>query len=656
MTLLQKKIPSPAFRFQPSARFAPGPLIRRALLVGLMLGGGALQAGPVPWPEAAYSHFADNQKLEAVLADFAGSFSLSLSLAPGITGAVNGKFTTVSPTEFVTKLAGVYGFVWYTHAGTLFVSKASDLATRSIVPPGGNIASLRKALTDLGVLDARFGWGELPGQGVVLVSGPPSYVNLIESTVRGLPSSGNAQQAAVFRLKNAAAEDRTILYRDRQITIPGLATILRGLISGQSRLGGGNETLSSIAAPLVNAAAVSKDTAGVLASSAVGGTKTASGDALVGQNAGQPMVQADPRLNALIIQDTPERMPIYRSLIEQLDVPTALIEIEAMIIDVNTERTKELGISWGARKGGTAMGFGTLSSTPAAGTLSVVQSFNGSAVNPSSLIVDAGDYLLGQIRVLETKGDARIQSRPSVITMDNIGALLDLSETFYIRVQGERVATVTPVTAGTTLKVTPHTMLQGKDQMVQLMIDIEDGQIQDRQIDALPTVRRSSVSTQAVVKSEDTLLIAGYTQDQNIDGSTKIPLLGDLPVVGALFSNKSTSVQRRERLFMIKPRIISFPMGTTVVPTALAPVPIAISSFLLQLGSFDSALAEAVRARAIRTIGIAADRVIIRVQGGQSQVVAGPFSKRDEALAAAQKLELTMNLQPKLTEVALDAR
>ncbi len=686
--------------------------VQGVLTAGLLTVASVALAGPVPWPQAPYSHFADNQKLESVLGDFAGSFSLSLSLAPGISGLVNGKFTTASPTEFMSKLAGVYGFVWYTHAGTLFISKASDLTTRSISPPGGSIGNVRKALTDLGVLDPRFGWGELTAQGVALVSGPPSYVNLIESTVKGLPNAGGAQQAAVFRLRNASADDRTILYRDRQITLPGLATILRNLVTGQGRGGINNEALSAIAAPLLNAASMSTDGLGTSSQSGTGNgpiaritsggqgagasgnagggqggsANTGAGDGASANRVRLPTVQSDPRLNALIIQDVPERMPIYRQLIEQLDVPTALIEIEAMIIDVNTERAKDLGINWGGRAGSTALGFGNLTSTPAAGTLSVVRGVAGSLVTPSSLVVDAGNYLVSQIRILETKGDARIQSRPSVMTMDNIGALLDLSETFYIRVQGERVATVTPVTAGTTLKVTPRTLIENGVRMVQLMIDIEDGQIQDRQIDTLPTVRRSSVSTQAVVRSDDTLLIAGHTQDQNIDSLNKIPLLGDIPGIGALFSNRSANVQRRERLFMIKPRIITLPpgqdMGETVVkplpsPEAAPPVsatplpapamaavvvtpvapavvnaaPPAKPGFMLHMGGLAADLAKVVQARAARILDLPLEQLTLQADGALMRVQAGPFAQLDDAMAAARKIESSMNLQPRLVAV-----
>lgn len=563
-------------------RLFPWGAMRAAALSAMLAGawaGAPAHAGRVPWVDAPYSHFADQKPLAQVLAEFAGSFSLSLDLAPGVAGVVNGRFTAASPTEFITRLAGVYGFAWYTHAGVLHISRASDLKSRSIAAPSGNLTGLRQALTDLGLLEPRFGWGELPQQGIVLVSGPPGYVDLIEATVRDLPASGGAQQVAVFRLRHASAQDRTMLYRDREITTPGLATVLRELIAGRGGSLAGSEPLSAVAAPLRSAPDTQGDSTGVRASAATGpldaGSEQRSAPARETGMAGRtraPSVQADARLNAIIVQDVPERIPIYRALIEQLDVPTALIEIEAMIIDVNTERAKDLGIDWSRRVGGTAIGFGNLSSTPADGTLSIVRGPSDAVFNSTSLTVNASNFLVSQIRLLETKGEAQVQSRPSVLTVDNIGALLDLSETFYIRVQGERVATVTPVTAGTTLRVTPRVISEAGRSLVQLVIDIEDGQIQDRQIDTLPTVRRSAVSTQAIVRPEEALLIAGYSSDQHLNNRQGVPLLGDVPGLGLLFSNRTQTVQRRERLFLIRPTIVSLP-GQAPRATPVPPSP-----------------------------------------------------------------------------------
>lgn len=556
-----------------------------SLVLAAATAGGPAAAGPAPWPDAPYSYFANNVPLETVLAEFASSFTLTLSMQPGVTGQVNGRFTTRNPSEFIARLGGVYGFSWFTHAGTLHVSKASDIVTRSIPMPASSQGQLHQAMLDLGVLEPRFGWGELPDQGVVLVSGPPDYVRLLESTLRQLPPGASAQQVMVFRLRHASADDRVIQYRDRQITQPGLATVLRDLIANRftqsaasapssasagdsaPSVATGDAAVSGVGPSVGAGAPVMAGAASPRVGGGAGGRIGAGLPGLGGRRSSEPQavnrgsIQSDPRLNALVIQDVPERMPLYQQLIAQLDVPTALIEIEAMIIDINSDKAKELGINWTARAGSTAFGFGRLSSDPGPGTLSIV---NGRGnINASTLVVDAGNYLISQIRLLESDGSARIQSRPSVLTTDNTGALLDLSETFYIRIQGERVASVSPVTAGTTLRVTPR-LIDGPERSIQLAIDIEDGQIQDRQVDSLPTVRRSTVSTQAIVRQDETLLIAGHSSDQSIDSNQRVPFLGDIPVVGLLFSNKSKLTQKRERLFMIRPKLVSVPPPMTV--------------------------------------------------------------------------------------------
>lgn len=500
---------------------------------------GCAWSGPPPWPEAPYSYYANNFKLEAVLADFASGFSLSLSMAPEVSGTVNGRFAAKNPTEHISRLGGIYGFVWYTHGGTLFVSRASDVTTRSIAAPGGGITNMRKALTDLGVLEPRFGWGELSEQGVALVSGPPSYVNLVDATVRSLPA--RAPKVGVFRLRHASADDRTVMYRDREFVTPGLSTILRGLVSERGRSG----TAVSYVSPVTRVSASDGSGASAPAGPAAGMLASPAG--------GSGSIQSDPRLNAIIVQDTPERMPIYAQLIEQLDVPTSLIEIEAVIIDINTARAKELGVSWAGRSGNNSVTLGTFSAS-GNGTINLA---SGSGTSASSLVLPAGNALLAQLRLLESEGDAQIQGRPSVLTVENLGALLDLSETFYIKVEAERVASVTPVTTGTTLRVTPRVIVDGERRMVQMLIDIEDGQIQERMIGSLPTVRRSSVSTQAIVMNGEALLIAGYRSDHSMVSTDRVPVLGELPGIGLAFSQKTRNTQKRERMFLIRPKVIA---------------------------------------------------------------------------------------------------
>ena len=162
------------------------------------------------WPNVPYSYYANQEDLASLLREFAGGFSLALQLGSNVVGKVNGKFNTNSPTEFLNRLGGVYGFNWFVYAGTLFVSRSNDMKTRSINAMGNSISAIREALEQLGVLDPRFGWGELPDQGIALVTGPPGYVDLVDRTVEALPieqegrrspfSSSNMRPSMTVRL------------------------------------------------------------------------------------------------------------------------------------------------------------------------------------------------------------------------------------------------------------------------------------------------------------------------------------------------------------------------------------------------------------------------------------------------------------------------
>jgi type III secretion protein C len=574
-----------------------GHLATSVLALGLLTAGTAPQAGPVPWPEAAFSYYAEGQSLAKVLQEFAAGFNLTLqtSVAPDrspMTDKVTGRFNVKNPTEFIDRLSGTYGLQWFTHAGVLHVSRSQDLVVKSV--PSTSLsagANIRQVLSSLGVLEPRFGWGELPEQGVVVISGPPAYVNLIETTLAAMPSAPGGQQVRVFRLKHAAVDDRVISYRDREITTPGVANILRNLVLGATSSAGQRTVAmpnlsavsnaagemgpgASTGAGASNAPAASGASGSGRAAASAGGASAGSASALSNiAPAGRTRasIQADPRINAVIVQDSPERMPMYEQLIAQLDVATPLIEIEALIIDVNTSKLDELGINWGAtaRNRSIAAGFGNVTDQVGANTLSIVGSARGTGVTPTTMVVSGADYLVARLRLLEQQGDAAIQARPSILTTENLGAVIDLSETQYIQTTSERTALVTPITAGTTLRVTPRVVQDGKEVGIRLSVDIEDGQIQAGSgVGAMPSVRRGTVSTEASVKGDETLLIGGYNSVQTVKGVDKVPLLGDIPFVRGFFSSRSDSVQRRERLFLIRSSLASnsSPMAVRAIP------------------------------------------------------------------------------------------
>jgi type III secretion protein C len=518
------------------------------------------------WPMAPYTYFANQESLEDVLQRFASGFSLSLHLSGGVAGVVNGKFTAATPTEFMDKLAGVYGLTWFVYAGTLFVSPASAMVTKTISVGNGAISGLRQALDKLGVIDDRFGWGELPDQGLALVSGPPQYVDLIERTIKALPPTAGRQEVAVFRLKYASVNDRVVRYRDQSVTTPGLATVLRNLIEG-SGPGPGNGVLASLAAPLRDTPPMYGEGGMTGAAPAIAGNAGERTDAPArsptfadGLRRRQATVQSDPRLNAIIVQDIPERIPVYRALIQQLDVPSTLIEIEAMIVDVKANVTKELGVRWGASAGNTDFGYGYPNPKPAD---------RGDSLTPGMIGLGVGDVLIARLMALQNNDDANILSRPSILTADNMGALIDLSRTFFIKTTGERVAYTQPYTVGTSLRVTPR-YIDGKDgPQVELTVDIEDGGLsEDSYIEGLPQVNKTTISTLALVGDGQALVIGGYNSSTDGDAVNKVPILGDIPGIGVLFSHKKKTTKRWERMFMIRPRVVQV-NGAPLVPESL---------------------------------------------------------------------------------------
>ena len=557
------------WRLMAKARMAAGRCIKPLLLALVCLWGAGVpaQAAPPPWPESSFTYIATNQKLSDVLTRFSRSFGIEVRLTPAVqasTALVNGRITSNTPSEFLNQLAASHGLSWYYYAGSLWVSRSNEHATRSLVSPGFPPGGLRRALTEVGVIEEKFGWGEAPERGLVLVSGPPSYVETVVKTVSDMPPPSPDQQLHVFKLRHASAEDRVVSWRDRQITTLGVASILRSLISGVPlpRAGGPmaptSTQLMDIAAPLraqyssrMDALipppppGLPADPRPDIAGSPLLPPSLSSSYASPHQRAG---IQTDARLNAVIVRDKPENVAVYRQLIELLDVPSELIEIEAMIVDVNLRKVSELGVDWSLRQGNAAASFGAFGGAAAIAT-----------GGTSAVIADAASSLLARIRALEADGYARVLSRPSILTIDNLGALIDLSETFYIQTQSD-ISGLSSVSVGVTLRVTPRVISDGNGKAVQLVVDIEDGAIQDHRVGILPTIRRTTIGTQAVIGERESLLVGGFYSTQERSTREGVPGLSSVPLLGGLFSRKSSVEDKTERLFLITPRIVASPV------------------------------------------------------------------------------------------------
>ncbi|KMT55281.1 type III secretion system outer membrane ring subunit SctC [Pseudomonas fildesensis] len=511
----------------------------------------SLAAIPAEWKNTAYAYEAEHKPLRDVLDDFAQTFGTQLQIEGLLEGNVNGKIRANTPQSLLDRLGTEHRFQWYLYNNTLYISTLDQQESARLEVSSETVADLKQALTDIGLLDSRFGWGELPEDGVVLVSGPKRYIEQIKQFSSQRRSPEEKQSVLTYPLKFANAIDRQIDYRGEKMVIPGVASMLRGLLEPRSPSATAQATQGPSApsgTPVISPLAQGFPRLGnpLLGQMLAPPTSQATGDAGMSLtprarvSPGRIRVEADVRNNAVMIYDLPERHAMYRDLITQLDVARKLVEIDAIILDIERTQMRELGVNWGFRNGNFQAGVNNI----APGT-------------SSQLSINNRDGFFAAVRALEQRGLATLVSNPSVLTLENQPAVIDFNRTQYLTA-GNEIATILPITVGTSFQVVPRVITTRGNHQIHLAVDIEDGNFDESNPNRLgPDVRRGAVSTQAVMAEKRSLVVGGFHVTDNTDKLSKIPLLGDIPLLGkALFSSTERKNNRRERLFIITPRVI----------------------------------------------------------------------------------------------------
>lgn len=538
----------------------------------------------VPWKNDTYSHISNGENLAELLRNFCSAQELRMVVSEKVSGTVSGRFLRVPPEIFLKNICAAYGLLWYYDGSALYFFRSDELVSGVITLKHLTFPGLRRALERVGIDDGRFPLRALSNHGVVYVSGPPRYVEAVmeiagkldEKAVSDAKIRTAREVVRVFPLRYALANDLTLTFMDREITVQGVAAILRrvfqdpggGFSSADTRLKRIPRTVERLRGKgLKSGESHSTDEAvqadrdggeGIPPEQDGGGT----GDTGAGTGIS---ITADTRLNAVVVRDTEERMPHYEELVRLLDVPAGLVQIQATIMDVSTDYLYELGVNWRFHEERTAKGIADDGKIITEGGLEAGEAFTpsgtslvtGSGFHFATIIGNATDYLLAKVRALEEDGNARVLSQPSVLTLDNVDALLEHSQTFYVRVAGERDVDLFPVSYGIILKVTPHVIREGDENRIKLVVNVEDGSAStEEKVDNIPVVQKSSIHTQAVVKEEESLLIGGYYHESEFRTVSGIPCLMHVPFASYLFKTDRKVSKRAERMFLITPRII----------------------------------------------------------------------------------------------------
>lgn len=519
---------------------------------------------PQDWKDTGFSINANGMRLRQVFEQFGQTYSVRISYGLKGDEMARGRFKGDNGTDFLDRLAQTYKFRWFVYNDVLYIVSRDDNVSLRLEVGEDAVQDAKAALAGIGLYESRFGWGELPDEGVVIVSGPRAYVELARDIL--LPAEkkvrARGKQIMVFRLKYASAADRVINTRGQSETIPGVKTILNRLLYGpasDTQLADSRSAVDVGSNKHSRGPKYGSGGARELASDRIDRNRSARNDtgdmrddyapARGGKTSEsvrdeKPRIEADPTLNAIMVYDYANKRDIYESLIAELDIEPQQIEIEALIVDIDRSKLSEMGVEWGFTKGNT--------STTINGTKADSQGTDLPLPGSTLMIANAARFY-ARLKAMEGTGEAHVLAKPTVLTLDNVAAVLDLSQTSYVPLVGERVADLADVSAGTKLRVVPRILKDGDQTKVRLEVDIEDGTINDPSLKS--AVSRSTISTQAIIGMQQTLMIGGYHAESLNKDKQKIPLLGDMPVVGGLFRSDAENYSTRERLFLITPRL-----------------------------------------------------------------------------------------------------
>ncbi|CAH0541867.1 type II secretion system secretin GspD [Vibrio marisflavi] len=297
-------------------------------------------------------------------------------------------------------------------------------------------------------------------------------------------------------------------------------------------------------------------------------------------------IEASKSVNALVITAPPDIMKSLKSIIKQLDIRRAQVLIEALIVEMSESQGIKLGVQWGSLESGSVVQFGN-TGVPIGGVMTGLEdakdqtetyiSTDGtpytsttsgsydnlasalSGVNGAAVSLMMGDWT-ALISAISTDSNANILSSPSIMVLDN-------SEADFI--VGEEVPVVTGSTAGSN-NSNPFQTVSRKEVGIKLKVtpQINEGNavkltIQQEVSNVLPAdgavdVRfaKRQLNTVVMVNDGQMLVLGGLIDERAVESKSKVPLLGDIPIIGALFRSTSTSMEKKNLMVFIKPTII----------------------------------------------------------------------------------------------------
>ena len=473
--------------------------------------------------------------LRVALDTFAVAEGLSVVMSPAVAGTFSGDFKGVAPDAFLDKVATTHNLIWYYDGAALYLYGSGEISTLLIDLQYMKAGEVRAMLAELGVEDARFPLKTTSNDELIMVSGPPRYVSLVSEMVAKADKlketrTFNEVETRVFPLTYTWADDVSFRANSPEstLTIRGVARLLEEMMHANTE--GRSHDVSNT------------NEVSVLESRQMAGFT--------------PVIRAENRLNAVLVRDAVSRMPMYESLIKQLDVPQKLVEIDVTVVELSRKDALDwqLSLTVNARHGHSDIGAGQN-----AANLFSPEALAGKGLAGALTHVHSAYAIASSLTALREKGKARSISKTSLLTVNNMAAEMSDTQSYHAKVVGTEVATLEEVSAGTKLQIKPRilpSIATNVPNQVWLSIELDDGGFESISVDSMPMSRSSTLQTQTAVFESESIMLAGYLRDIEEDAGWGIPWLRDIPWIGWLFGGKSTRKETVQRMFVMTPHVV----------------------------------------------------------------------------------------------------
>ncbi|WNW05982.1 type IV pilus secretin PilQ [Vibrio alginolyticus] len=287
----------------------------------------------------------------------------------------------------------------------------------------------------------------------------------------------------------------------------------------------------------------------------------------------------DERTNSLLIRELPENIEVIREIIESLDIPVKQVQIEARIVTINEGNMDELGIRWGftSINGSNTVGGSIENNLATIGLYNGEGGDDGDGVgiddflnvnlaatspNATSLAFQVAklgsDTLLDlELSALQQESKAEIISSPRLITTNKKPAYIEQgTEIPYLESSSSGATTVTFKKAVLSLKVTPQITPDNRLVLDLSVTQDRPGQVVKTGTGEAVAIDTQRIGTQVLVNNGETVVLGGIFQHSITNSVDKVPLLGDLPLLGALFRRSYENVGKSELLIFVTPKVV----------------------------------------------------------------------------------------------------